>query len=87
MFGADAILPIDRALKMVTAKPNHIDPQIIRNNADLNKRDAQHAYKEKTDEKANTDRFYVGDRVLKRMFGPHKKMSVRWKEDKHILHC
>ena len=41
------------------------------------------AYKEKTDKKDNINRFSVGDRVLmKRIFGPHKKMSVRWKEDK-----
>ena len=44
------------------------------------------AYQEKTDKKDNINRFSVGDRVLmKRIFGPHKKMSVRWKEDKNGL--
>ena len=48
----------------------------------MNRLESQQEIKKKLDLETNTDEFVVGDKVLlKRTWGPHAKMSVRWKED------
>ena len=81
MFGNDATLPLDNACNIQSAVPN-TDPALIRENAELNRKEAQSTYKNRLDLEANTVRLKVGDRVLlKRNFGDHPKLSVKWKED------
>jgi hypothetical protein len=82
MFGSDPVMPVDRALGVVPKSPSLVDPLLVQENANLNRREAQETYKNKSDLASNTSDFSVGDKVLmKRTFGPHTKMSVRWKED------
>ena len=81
MFGIEGVLPIDRVTDIIP-KREQVDPELVRRNAALNKKDSQKSYKEKRDEKANAEKFVVGEKVLlKRKFGKYPKMNVRWKTD------
>ena len=81
MFGIEGVLPIDRAINVIP-KREQIDPELVRRNAALNKKDSQKSYKEKRDERVNAEKFVVGEKVLiKRKFGKYPKMNVRWKTD------
>ena len=81
MFGGNATLPID-AVCEVDSSPEAVSPELIRKNADKNRIEAQAGYKARLDKKCNTAELSVGDKVLmKRTFGAHPKLSVKWKED------
>ena len=81
MFGIEGVLPIDRVTDIIP-KREQVEPELVRRNAALNKKDSQKSYKEKRDEKANAENFVVGEKVLlKRKFGKYPKMNVRWKTD------
>jgi hypothetical protein len=81
MFGGDSALPIDQATAVKSSRPSS-DPKLVRQNADMNRREVQEAYKQKLDQLANTAILHPGDLVLmKRTFGSYPKLKVKWKED------
>ena len=81
MFGGYPALPIDQATAVKSNRPSS-DPKLVRQNADMNRREVQEAYKQKIDQLANTSILQPGDLVLmKRTFGSYPKLKVKWKED------
>ena len=81
MFGGDSALPIDQATAVKSSRPSS-DPKLVRQNADMNRREVQEAYKQKIDQLANTSILHPGDLVLmQRTFGSFPKLKVKWEED------
>lgn len=81
MFGDEAVLPLDGACG-ISSTSEQVPPQLVRQNAEMNRKEAQQSYKERLDSKLNTGIFEVGEEVLlKRTFGDNPKISVKWKED------
>ena len=79
MFGRTAALPMDRACQ-INSGDNQIDPNLVQQNAQFNRKDAQSTYKNRLDKNINTELFEEGDKVLlKRTFGSYPKLSVKWK--------
>ena len=79
MFSNQPTLPIDRVTGIpLISEDGHSD--LIRMNGDLNRAEASKKYRAK--QLPNTTKLTIGDQVLlKRTFGKHPKMSVKWKTD------
>ena len=80
-YGEEARLPVDNFVKLDKVMQSSIDPGIIQENADLNRKEAQANYKRRHDKSILENKFAVGDEVLlKRTFGKYPKMNVKWRE-------
>ena len=87
MFGEEARLPFDNLLELKDiSEEEQVGPQIIQQNATLNRYEAQLNNKRYYDKDAKTEEYAVGQEVLvKRTFGPFPKANVRWLKGPYIV--